>query len=112
MDTTKKKKKTVWDDDYYKTYDTSNGFGSAAKWQDAFEQRMNFKVLSTEEKTEHKGVVQPLYDAYITKDKNVLKKAYYALMMIHHPDKNNGTVESKVITQLISDTYFELRDKL
>jgi DnaJ-class molecular chaperone len=46
------------------------------------------------------------------KNADELKKAYYKLMMIHHPDKAGDTDENKIIAQYINDVYFELKEKL
>jgi hypothetical protein len=108
MEKEKKKRKSVWDDGYYKTYDTSKGFGSPKKWQAAFEQRMNFKVLTIEEKEENKGYTQLLEEATNKKD---LQKIYHKLMMIHHPDRNNSSAESKTIAQHINNVYLDLKEK-
>lgn len=92
--------------DGYKTYDTSGGFGSPLQWTDAFEFRMNYKRLSSAEKKENKGIVQPLYDATSPAE---LKAAYHSLMLIHHPDKAGDTEQNKTIAQHINDTYFKLK---
>ena len=107
-DKAKERHRKTWDGSNYKTYDTSNGHGNPDQWRDAFEQRMHFKILTPDEINEHEGLMTSIH---IAKDAVSLKKAYYALMIVHHPDKNNGSEESKVITQLISDTYFELKKK-
>lgn len=104
----KKKKKSNGFLDGYDTYDTSNGFGTPESWKKAFEQRMNYKVLTTKEKEDNKSVVKGLYKA-TTADE--LKKVYRKLMKIYHPDIAGDTEKNKTITQLISDVYFELKDK-
>lgn len=108
MEKTKKKRKSVWDDDYYSTYDTSKGFGSPHKWQEAFKQRMNFTTISPEYKENNKEFVQSLYDA---KNMAELKKAYRKLLMIHHPDKNQNSQESKEKSQHIIEVFEELEKK-
>lgn len=105
----KKKKLGVFDKGYqYPQYDTSGGFGSAEQTQESFKQRMNFTTISTEYKEENKGFVQSLYDA---KNLAELKKAYRKLMMIHHPDKNQNSQESKEKSQHIIETFEELEKK-
>ena len=94
--------------DKYKTYDTSKGFGSPSQWQDAFEARMNYKVLNFEEKKQHDGLAGPLYDA---KSSEEIKTAYRKLMMAYHPDRNGDTEENKTISQHLNDVYFEMKKK-
>ena len=90
----------------YKTYDTSKGFGNAKKWQGAFEERMNLKTLTNEDIEQHKGILQPMYDA---KGQSELKKAYYSLMNEYHPDKAGDTDENKTIAQMINEAYINLQ---
>jgi len=92
----------------YKTYDTSNGFGSVDDWKKAFEKRFNFVSITVEQKAEKEDILKPLYDA---KDFFELRKAYRELMMTHHPDKAGDTEENNIIAQLLNDTYFELKEK-
>jgi len=94
--------------DGYKTYDTSKGFGSRAKWQGAFEERLNLHLNTIEETESRKAVYQSLYDCMT---EAALKKEYRRLMMLHHPDKAGDTEENKIIAQAINDTYFKLKDQ-
>lgn len=89
---------------YNKVYDTSKGFGNIDQWQNAFESRMNYKKLNPSEQEQHKSITQPLYMA-INKDE--LRKEYYKLMLIHHPDKGGDIT----IAQLLNNIYFELKSK-
>ena len=95
--------------DGYKTYDTSNGFGNRRKWINAFEERMNFRVNTDQETKEKESVYASLYEC---KTLGELRKEYYRLMNIHHPDKAGDTEENKIIAQAINDTYFKLKSKL
>lgn len=92
----------------YKTYDTSKGYGNTEQWQNSFEQRMNYKVLSNKDQDTNKWIVEPLYNCAT---QNELKLAYYKLMFKYHPDKAGDTEENKVIAQLINNTYFNLKTK-
>lgn len=92
----------------YKTYDTSNGFGSPDEWQSAFEKRMNFKVLTPKEEDDNKSIVKILYTA---KNADELRKQYIILIKQYHPDIKGNTEENKIISQLINDTYFKLKAK-
>jgi DnaJ-domain-containing protein 1 len=93
----------------YKTYDTSHGFGSSSQWKSAFEERMNLGVVKNSDRLQYKHIVEKLFSI---KNADELKKAYYKLMMIHHPDKAGDTDENKIIAQYINDVYFELKEKL
>lgn len=94
--------------DGYKTYDTKNGFGNSSRWQNAFEERMNFKVLTAKETSENQSIVAEMYDC---KNKAELKAVYFRLIKMYHPDTNGDTEENKTFSQLINDTYFKLLKK-
>jgi len=94
--------------DGYKTYDTSQGFGSIKDWREAFERRMNFHNITAAEKESNKSIVQSLLDA---KDYFALRNAYRDLMKRYHPDIAGNTVENKIASQLLNDTYFEMKKK-
>ena len=96
----------------YKTYDTSNGFGSPAQWCEAFEQRMNFCVLTIKDKEESKGLLGPLEDAYKTGDKATIKAAYSKLLFMYYPDFAGDTEINRRNTQLINERYCEMKEKL
>lgn len=94
--------------DKYKTYDTSEGYGSPSEWRFAFEERMNFGTVHEDDKKKHGGIAGPLHDA---KNADELKKAYRTLMMQYHPDRNGDTQYNKTISQLLNDVYFEIKLK-
>jgi len=94
--------------DGYKTYDTSKGFGNSTKWQNAFEERMNFRVLSDTEVNDNQSIVATLYDC---KTKAALKTEYYRLIKMYHPDVAGDTLENKIASQLLNDTYHKLSSK-
>ena len=96
----------------YKTYDTSEGFGSANQWKEAFEDRMNFCVLTVKDKEESKGLLGPLEDAFKTKDKATMKLAYSKLLHKYHPDIVGDSEINRRNTQLINERYCEMKTKL
>jgi hypothetical protein len=103
-----KKAKKPFSLDKYKTYDTSDGFGSPEDWIKCFETRMNFKVLTVKEEEDNRSVVDCMYDCKTGKE---LQKIYHTLMLKWHPDRAGDTPENKTIAQLINDTYFKLKVK-
>jgi hypothetical protein len=103
-----KKAKKPFSLDKYKTYDTSDGFGSPADWVKCFETRMNFKVLTVKEEEDNRPVVDCMYDCKTGKE---LQKMYHTLMLKWHPDRNKGE-DTTTIAQLINDTYFKLKVKI
>ena len=104
------KKKKISFMDKYKTYDTSDGFGSPEQWKSAFEARMNFCITTVEYKETNKNVLSSLYEA---KDATTLRKVYFELIKQYHPDIHgvgeDGSNEK--MSQLINDTYYELKEK-
>ena len=102
-----KKKRGILDG--YKTYDTSNGFGSPDQWKSAFEERMNLVTLTDSDVTKLKSVVDSLYDC---KNEEALKKEYRRLMFLYHPDKVGESEDNTKKAQLINDTYFKLKEKV
>ena len=72
--------------DGYKTYDTSEGFGSPEQWKEAFEIRMNFCSLTLCDKQKNGDILTILHEAFKLKDKGSLQKAYHKLMKQYHPD--------------------------
>lgn len=71
--------------DGYKTYDTSNGYGDASEWKKSFNQRMGFEeakiILDNDDAYSILGLA---FGATLAE----IKKAFRALAMIWHPDKN------------------------
>jgi DnaJ-domain-containing protein 1 len=83
MTVTKKAKKGFMDG--YKSYDTSNGFGDENQWKDAFNERMGYGeakvILSNDDPYSILGLA---FGATLAE----IKKAFRALAMKFHPDKN------------------------
>jgi DnaJ-class molecular chaperone len=80
MSRTKKRRKSVWDDDYYEKTTP----GTPDDWAQAFRQRMGF-----DEAEEVLGEDSPWTILGVFKDapKGLVKKAYRALILKWHPDK-------------------------
>lgn len=102
-----KVKKPFVDLSKYKTYDTSTGYGSPEQWRSAFEERMNYKVFTpVERKEKSKGLCDVLYEA---KSYEALRDTYYDLIKKHHPDIAGDTDINRTNSQLLNDTYLELK---
>ncbi len=98
--------------DGYKTYDTTEGFGNAESWQQAFNKRMSAgearKILSGQTQTPDNilGVPQGAPEAEI-------KHAYRQLLQQWHPDKNpTNTEAAAAMTRLIIAAYTALTGNL
>ena len=74
----------------YKTYDTSEGYGSAYEWKRTFKKRMNpdeaKQILLSDDPWE-------ILCLKYTASKAEIKRAYYELAMKWHPDRNPGNIE-------------------
>lgn len=92
--------------DSYSTYNTEKGFGNSKKWQQLFEERLNFKTVTALQEDTNKNILAGMYAAQTGVE---LKKEYYRLMNLYHPDKAGDTEENKTISQIINNTYFKLK---
>jgi len=76
--------------DGYRTYDTSEGYGSAWEWKKSFHQRMNKEeadeILGTDDPYEILGVKRGASNIEI-------KSAFRKLAKIWHPDLNPGRID-------------------
>ena len=76
--------------DGYRTYDTSEGYGSAWEWKKSFHQRMNKEeadeILGTDDPYEILGVKRGASNTEI-------KSAFRKLAKIWHPDLNPGRID-------------------
>ncbi len=74
--------------DGYKTYDTSEGFGSPSQWQEAFNKRMSMedavKLLDKDEDP------YTILGVAMGSTFELIKKAFRKVAMKFHPDKNPG----------------------
>jgi DnaJ-class molecular chaperone len=97
--------------DGYKTYDTTEGFGSPKGWQKAFKQRMGKDeaeaILQDCEQTPY-GVLGIGTDA----TKEAIKKAYRKLISLWHPDHNQHRIpEAEEMSKKIIAAYTILKSK-
>jgi DnaJ-domain-containing protein 1 len=78
--------------DGYKTYDTSNGYGNANKWRDAFKKRMTIDEANAilDQISESPQVI---LGVTINASFIEIKKAYRAKLHEWHPDKNQHRIE-------------------
>ncbi len=94
--------------DGYKTYDTSNGFGSVDEWTKSFNKRMSLddaiEILDTKNPYDVLGL-----ERNNTKD---LQSVFRKLAMKWHPDKNQGNEkEANEKMQEILAAYTILKGK-
>ena len=80
----------------YKTYDTSNGFGSRSQWEDAANNRLKA----------NKPVQSEFPELTKAEDLGELKRAYRKLVKVHHPDKG-GSEETFKRMQNLYDKLLE-----
>lgn len=96
--------------DGYKTYDTSQGFGSAKKWRNAFRERFSRQeaeaILETGEQTPHQ-ILRIAAGATPTE----IKKAFRKLITEWHPDRNQHRIkEAEEMSKKIIAAYSLLSD--
>ncbi len=85
--------------DGYKTYDTSNGFGNATEWKNAFNERMG-----REEALSHLDNEDPhvILGVGISATKDEIKSAYRKLAKKWHPDLNKDPNAEKMMKKIIA----------
>lgn len=92
--------------DGYKTYDTSKGYGNADEWRSAFDYRMGREeamgILGERSPYDILGISE---DA----DKYEIKKAWRALVLKYHPDRNPG-VDTSALFREVQAAYEMLRE--
>lgn len=92
--------------DGYKTYDTSNGFGSPSEWRFSFNERMGFKEAKAHIKDESPlGILGLPTNATFEE----IKARYKKLAMECHPDKNPNIDRS--VFQKVLAAYTVLKKK-
>ena len=96
--------------DGYKTYDTSDGFGNAQQWRDAFRERFSKQeaedILRGQDQTPYQilGVTPGA-------TKSEIKKAYRKLIAQWHPDHNQHRIEeAEEISKKIIAAYSVIAD--
>lgn len=102
------KKKSVWKDNF-KRYDTSNGFGNAKKWKEAFYERLSteeaFIILSKQEETPYS-----LLGIYENASQEEIRKAFKAKIKEWHPDLNqHRIIEANEMSKKIIAAYTILK---
>lgn len=75
--------------DGYKTYDTTNGYGNARKWQSTFSKRMTGEEAE-EIIRESKETPYTILGITATATQAEIKAAYRKLIFQWHPDRNPG----------------------
>ena len=88
----------------YKTYDpTTEGYGDATQWKEAFNQRMGYdeavNVLGADSAYSILGI---LANASF----NEIKTAYRKMAMIWHPDRNPGKDTTEMMQKIIAAYTF------
>jgi hypothetical protein len=103
--TPKKSKKGFMDG--YKTYDTSEGFGSIDEWRDMWEDMTGEQagVILGKQKSSPLSIFRL---AALPATMNDLKTVYRQLMLKNHPDRG-GTHEASV---LITAAYTTLKEQI
>lgn len=77
----------------YKTYDTSQGFGSVGEWQAQWEQMSGAEaVIVLQGRLPHEILGLSLEQA---RDLDCVKRAMRQIVMENHPDKNPGNKEAE-----------------
>lgn len=96
--------------DGYKIYDTSDGFGNASQWNDAFRKRMSMedaRILLDEDDP------YVILDVKLHDTVDIVKKAYRKMAMKFHPDKNLGNEkEANEKMQRIIAAYTIIMDSI
>lgn len=92
--------------DGYKTYDTSNGFGSPSEWRFSFNERMGFKEAKTILKD---GSPLDILGLTANATFDEIKERYKKLAKECHPDKNPN-IDRSVFQKLLA-AYTVLKKK-
>lgn len=91
--------------DGYKTYNTNEGMGNTAQWKSAFKQRMtkdDAKIILGKQTDSPRAIL----GVSETATKEDIKKAFRALIMKWHPDKNPDQEDlAKSMSQKILAAY-------
>lgn len=91
--------------DGYKTYDTSNGYGSAREWREGFYEKISdkeaIKILHEQEDTPYQilGISEGA-------TKQEIKSAFRTMIIKWHPDKNQDNItEAEYMSKRIIAAY-------
>lgn len=92
--------------DGYKTYDTTNGYGHAGKWKNAFEQRMSKEEAGAVLKQTAANKVLGVTDQASASD---IKSAFRKKIVEWRPDRNSHCIhEALAMTRKIIAAYSAL----
>ncbi len=97
--------------DGYKTYDTSEGYGSAREWKKNFYQRMTGEeAAEILEEAKASGTPYEILGIKPSATDPEIKAAFRKLIMVWHPDKNpHNVANAERMSKIIIAAYTTLK---